>query len=82
VHVDVLKGDMDYALWKDGLPELKRQIYRRAIALGGTITGEHGIGFIRREYLSMALSPEAIELLKRIKQAFDPKGILNPGKIF
>ncbi|OHD67765.1 MAG: hypothetical protein A2W19_13130 [Spirochaetes bacterium RBG_16_49_21] len=82
VHIDVLKGDMDYDLWKGGLPELKRQIYQRAIALGGTITGEHGIGFIRKEYLPMALSREEIELLKRIKKAFDPKGLLNPGKIF
>jgi glycolate oxidase len=81
VHIDVLKEDMDYDLWKSNLPELKREIYKRAIKLGGTITGEHGIGFIRKEYLSMALSPEEIALMKRIKKAFDPKGILNPGKI-
>ncbi|MBN2161065.1 MAG: FAD-binding protein [Spirochaetes bacterium] len=82
VHIDVLKGDMEYEAWTQGLPELKREIYRRAIALGGTITGEHGIGFIRKDYLSLALSRDEIELLKRIKKAFDPKGILNPGKIF
>jgi len=64
------------------LPGLKREIYRRAIGLGGTITGEHGVGYIRRDYLGLALSPEEIELLKRIKKAFDPKGILNPDKIF
>ncbi len=81
VHIDVLKGDMDYDLWKRNLPELKREIYKRAIGLGGTITGEHGIGFIRKDYLSMALSKEEIALLRRIKKAFDPKGILNPGKI-
>jgi glycolate oxidase len=82
VHIDVLKGDGDYDAWKKGLPELKREIYRRAIALGGTITGEHGIGYIRKDYLRLALSAEEIRLLKRIKKAFDPKGILNPGKIF
>jgi glycolate oxidase len=81
VHIDVLKGGMDYDLWKRNLPELKREIYKRAIALGGTITGEHGIGYIRKDYLSMALSREEIKLLKRIKKAFDPKGTLNPGKI-
>ncbi len=82
VHIDVLKGGMDYETWKQGLPDLKREIYRRAIALGGTITGEHGIGFIRKDYLHLALSQAEIELLKRIKRAFDPKGILNPGKVF
>lgn len=82
VHIDVLKGGMDYEAWKNGLPDLKREIYRRAIALGGTITGEHGIGFIRKDYLHLALSQAEIELLKRIKHAFDPKGILNPGKVF
>lgn len=82
VHIDVLKGDGDYEAWKSGLPELKREIYKRAISLGGTITGEHGIGYIRKDYLRLALSPEEIRLLKRIKKAFDPKGILNPDKIF
>ena len=82
VHIDVLKGESDYDAWKNGLPELKRGIYKRAIGLGGTITGEHGIGFIRKDYLYLALSPEEIRLLKRIKKAFDPKNILNPGKIF
>jgi glycolate oxidase len=82
VHIDVLKGDIDYETWKKGLPELKSEIYRRAIALGGTITGEHGIGFIRKDYLHLALTDAEIDLLRRIKAAFDPKGILNPGKIF
>ncbi len=81
VHIDVLKGDIDYNQWKAILPDLKREIYRRAIALGGTITGEHGVGYIRKDYLGLALSPEEIELLRRIKKAFDPKGILNPDKI-
>lgn len=82
VHIDILKGDIDYDVWKTMVPELKREIYKRAIELGGTITGEHGIGFIRKDYLHLALSHEEIELLKRIKKAFDPKGILNPDKIF
>ena len=82
VHVDVLKYDGDYGLWKKNLPDLKREIYRRAIALGGTITGEHGIGYIRKNYLSLACTPEEIALQKRIKNAFDPRGILNPDKVF
>lgn len=82
VHVDVLKDRMDDGEWKAMLPDLKGEIYRRAVDQGGTITGEHGIGCVRRDYLHLALSREAIELHKRIKQAFDPKGILNPGKVF
>jgi len=82
VHIDVLKDSMPTDQWKAMLPELKREIYRQAIAHGGTITGEHGIGCIRREYLGMAKSLEEIELYRRIKHAFDPRGTLNPGKIF
>jgi len=82
VHTDVLKGDMNYDRWIKLIPQLKKMIYETAIELGGTITGEHGIGCIRKDYLHMALSNEEIQLLKRIKKAFDPNTILNPGKIF
>ena len=82
VHVDVLKGDRDYPAWKLMQPELKKEIYTMAVALGGTITGEHGIGYTRKDYLHIAAAPQEIELLKRIKKAFDPGMILNPGKIF
>ncbi len=81
VHIDILKGDMDYGLWTELLPKLKKGIYRRAIDRGGDITGEHGIGCLRKSYLPMSIAPEAIELARRIKAAFDPLGILNPGKI-
>ena len=53
----------------------------RAISRGGTITGEHGMGCVRKEFLSLALSQAEIDLLVRIKRAFDPNMILNPGKI-
>jgi len=82
VHIDVLKGDLDYHTWKQMLPEIRSTIYRTAIAFGGTITGEHGIGYIRRDYLPMAVCAEEIALYRRIKSAFDPHMILNPGKIF
>ena len=60
----------------------ERALFERVVALGGSITGEHGIGFAKRAYLAIELSPETIALMKRVKAAFDPAGILNPGKIF
>jgi len=59
-----------------------QDIFQTAIDLGGAISGEHGIGLEKRLFLRRAMQPEAILLLKQIKQAFDPRGILNPGKIW
>ncbi|HEU4687661.1 MAG TPA: FAD-linked oxidase C-terminal domain-containing protein [Vicinamibacterales bacterium] len=73
---------------KDDADELKRaraaerQLFERVVALEGSISGEHGIGFAKAPYLSIELSEEEIALMKRVKTAFDPAGILNPGKIF
>ena len=60
----------------------ERVLFERVVALEGSISGEHGIGFAKKPYLSLELDPAQIELLKRVKAAFDPRGILNPGKIF
>ncbi|MBA3442413.1 MAG: FAD-binding protein [Pyrinomonadaceae bacterium] len=59
-----------------------RETFAAAVDLGGTISGEHGIGYVKAPYLDMALSSEAIYVMKNIKHALDPKGILNPGKVF
>jgi glycolate oxidase len=56
-------------------------LYRAAIALGGTVTAEHGIGSSRREFLELQRGPEAVAVMRRIKAALDPLGILNPGKV-
>src|SRR5690606_23443420 len=52
------------------------------VALRGTLSGEHGIGVLKAPYLSLEQSPDLINLQKNLKQVFDPKGLLNPGKIF
>jgi glycolate oxidase len=59
-----------------------QSLYKKTIEMGGKITAEHGIGLTRKKYLSMDFSPTQIDLLRGIKKTFDPKGILNPGKIF
>jgi FAD/FMN-containing dehydrogenase len=62
--------------------EAERVLFEGVIALGGSISGEHGIGFAKAKYLGMELEPQTIALMKRVKLAFDPHGILNPGKLF
>ena len=81
VHINILKDNIPYDEWKTILPGLKRKIYKQALDLGGTISGEHGIGYLRKNYIPMAMSQEEIELHRRLKFAFDPNGILNPAKI-
>ena len=81
IHVNLLldPGDVDQrARAKDA----ERKLFEQVVALEGSISGEHGIGFAKAPYLAIELSPEAIALMQRVKFAFDPNGILNPGKIF
>jgi glycolate oxidase len=57
------------------------ELYAAAIALGGTITGEHGVGLARRDYLEQQRGPGAMRVMRQIKDALDPQGILNPGRV-
>ena len=59
-----------------------REIFEAAVALGGTLSGEHGIGLLKKQFMELDLGPEALALMRRIKDAVDPLGIMNPGKIF
>ena len=62
--------------------KLVGDIFRATLELGGTISGEHGVGLTKKEYITMEIQPYELELMKKIKAVFDPKNILNPGKIF
>ena len=73
--------DMSDDKWKNKLDPAIVEIFELTVSLGGTISGEHGIGYSQKRYLPVAFSPEEIDLMRRLKTAFDPKGILNPGKI-
>jgi glycolate oxidase len=59
-----------------------REIFEAAVGLGGTLSGEHGIGLLKKQFLELDLGADAIALMRRIKAAVDPDGIMNPGKIF
>ncbi len=79
VNIMILPGDADEAA-RAALAE--RRLFERVVALEGSISGEHGIGFAKKRYIDLELSPDEIALMRRLKRAFDPHGILNPGKIF
>ena len=81
LHIYALKDDLDDATWERKLKAVFNDLYGKAKELGGQVSGEHGIGFAKRPYLAESLSPEIRAVMLGIKKAFDPKGILNPGKV-
>ena len=82
LHVNLLKGNLSDEAWPEKRDATERAVMKSAVALGGSITGEHGVGYTQRRHLSLRLSPEATRLMKALKNVFDPRGILNPAKIF
>lgn len=87
LHVNILKLDLDGAPmgdqdWNEHLPIAIEEIFRLTVKLGGTLSGEHGIGYSQKRYMPIAFTADELALMKRIKLAFDPKGLLNPGKVF
>jgi glycolate oxidase len=82
LHINIIKAGMSDQDWKDNLKHGITEIFELTAALGGTISGEHGIGLVQKEYMPLKYSQINLNLMRGIKQVFDPKGILNPGKIF
>jgi glycolate oxidase len=83
LHATVVKKpEMSMTEWEEKLPALLTELYTAVAALGGTISGEHGIGSKRAHYLPLVMDQELVELQRSIKKVFDPLNILNPGKIF
>ena len=79
--MNILKKDLTDAEWNDHLPRAITELFERVVELGGTMSGEHGIGWVQKRYLPLALGPVELELMRQIKKVFDPHGILNPGKL-
>ncbi|RJR20955.1 MAG: FAD-binding protein [Nitrospiraceae bacterium] len=81
IHVNIMtdkNNEEEYRIAQESV----RDIFEATLNLGGTISGEHGIGLTKKQFVGMELSDVSIELMKKIKGVFDPKGILNPGKMF
>ncbi|OGC91124.1 MAG: dehydrogenase [candidate division Zixibacteria bacterium RBG_16_53_22] len=81
IHVNIIKKNISDDDWNIKVPLVIEELFREVVILGGSISGEHGIGWVQKKYLPLALSPVEIELMRMIKKVFDPRGILNPGKL-
>lgn len=81
LHVNIIKGQLSDEAWEKELPKAIREIFRLTVSLGGTISGEHGIGLVQRPYMDIAFDHAQLQLMRGIKQLFDPNGIMNPGKV-
>lgn len=82
LHVNIIKGDLTDEQWEHELPKAIRELFTEVVKLGGTLSGEHGIGLVQQSYMDIAFPEVSLNLMREIKKVFDPKGILNPGKIF
>lgn len=82
LHVNIIKEQMSDENWKTEVPKGIREIFELTVSLKGTLSGEHGIGFVQKNYIDIAFSTTHLQLMQNIKKVFDPNGILNPGKIF
>jgi glycolate oxidase len=81
IHCNIIKTVDDEA-WRVALPKAITEIFQHTASLGGQVSGEHGIGYVQKEYLPITQGAVEIGLMKRIKEQFDPTGILNPMKMF
>ncbi len=82
LHVNIIKGNLTDEEWNGSLKEGIREIFELTKGLGGTISGEHGIGLVQKEYMNIVFNETQMRLMKDIKKIFDPHNILNAGKIF
>lgn len=82
LHINIIRGELSDHDWHVELPKAIRELFTEVVKLGGTISGEHGIGLVQRPYMDIAFSEVQLELMRAIKRVFDPKNLLNPGKIF
>ena len=81
LHVNILKGNLTNEEWETRLPQGITEIFQLVIKLGGTISGEHGIGWVQKKYMPLAFNEIQLNIFRNLRKIFDPNGILNPGKV-
>lgn len=82
LHVNIIKGNLTDSQWNGSLKDGIKEIFALVKKLGGTLSGEHGIGLVQKEFMSIVFNETQLRLMKEIKKIFDPNNILNAGKIF
>ena len=81
LHIYICRDDLPEEEWKAKLSELFERMYAKAREFKGLVSGEHGIGYAKKQYMAEIYGEDTIALMRRVKAAFDPNGILNPGKV-
>ncbi|MBT6028919.1 MAG: FAD-binding protein, partial [Crocinitomicaceae bacterium] len=81
LHINIIKGDLPDSTWTNDLPKAITELFEFTVSLGGTLSGEHGIGYVQKGYMPIAFPEVHMALLRGVKELFDPKRIMNPGKI-
>lgn len=82
LHINIIRGELNDQQWDEELPKAIRELFTEVVRLGGTLSGEHGIGLVQKPYMDLAFAPITLQIMRDIKKVFDPNGIMNPGKIF
>ena len=81
LHAYILKDELSDTEWEERLLLAMKKLYAKCRELNGQVSGEHGIGFVKKPYLNESLSPELLKIMRGIKNVFDPNNILNPHKV-
>ena len=81
LHIYFCKDQLSDEMWKEKVSKGFNLMYEKAFTYGGLVSGEHGIGYAKREYMQKLLGDKQMEIMRGIKKSFDPKNILNPGKV-
>ena len=82
LHVNIMKDSMSLDKWNNVLDKAIKEIFLLCVKLKGTISGEHGIGYVQKKFMNIPFDAANLDIQKKIKSIFDPKNILNPDKIF